>query len=161
MSLLSVRGLAKRFGNNDVLRGIDLDVEPGERIAILGASGSGKSTLLRCLNFMEMPDAGTVTLGGKTIGRRESELTLVRQRVGMVFQQFNLFPHMTAVGNVMEGLRTVRRQSKVGAGARGEGTGASRPCRQGRDLSCASLGWPEAKSGHCPCARHGSRDPAV
>jgi polar amino acid transport system ATP-binding protein len=120
MSLLSVRGLAKRFGNNDVLRRIDLDVEPGERIAILGASGSGKSTLLRCLNFMEMPDAGTVTLDGKTIGRRESELTQVRQRVGMVFQQFNLFPHMTAAGNVMEGLRTVRRQSKVEARARAE-----------------------------------------
>jgi polar amino acid transport system ATP-binding protein len=120
MSLLSVRGLAKRFGNNDVLRGIDLDVEPGERIAILGASGSGKSTMLRCLNFMEMPDAGTVTLDGKTIGRRESELTQVRQRVGMVFQQFNLFPHMTAVGNVMEGLRTVRRQSKAEARARAE-----------------------------------------
>jgi polar amino acid transport system ATP-binding protein len=120
MSLLSVRGLAKRFGNNDVLRGIDLDVEPGERIAILGASGSGKSTMLRCLNFMEMHDAGTVTLDGKTIGRRESELTQVRQRVGMVFQQFNLFPHMTAVGNVMEGLRTVRRQSKAEARARAE-----------------------------------------
>jgi polar amino acid transport system ATP-binding protein len=120
MSLLSVRGLAKRFGANDVLRGIDLDVAPGERIAILGASGSGKSTMLRCLNFMEMPDAGTVTLDGKTIGRRESELTQVRQRVGMVFQQFNLFPHMTAVGNVMEGLRTVRRQSKDQARARAE-----------------------------------------
>jgi polar amino acid transport system ATP-binding protein len=120
MSLLSVRGLTKRFGNNDVLRGIDLDVEPGERIAILGASGSGKSTMLRCLNFMEMPDAGTVTLDGKTIGRRESELTQIRQRVGMVFQQFNLFPHMTAVGNVMEGLRTVRRQSKAQARVRAE-----------------------------------------
>ena len=120
MSLLKVRGLAKRFGDNDVLRGIDLDVEPGERIAILGASGSGKSTMLRCLNFMEMPDAGTVTLDGKIVGRRESELTQVRQRVGMVFQQFNLFPHMTAVGNVMEGLRTVRRQSKAQARVRAE-----------------------------------------
>ncbi len=120
MSLLSVRGLAKRFGSNEVLRGIDLDVEQGERIAVLGASGSGKSTLLRCLNFMEMPDAGTVTLDGRVVGRRESELTLVRQRIGMVFQQFNLFPHMTAAGNVMEGLRTVRRQSKPEARARAE-----------------------------------------
>ena len=119
-SLLQVRGLAKRFGSNDVLRGIDLDVEPGERIAILGASGSGKSTMLRCFNFMEMPDAGTVTLDGKIVGRRESELTQVRQRIGMVFQQFNLFPHMTAIGNVMEGLRTVRRQSKAEARARAE-----------------------------------------
>jgi polar amino acid transport system ATP-binding protein len=120
VTLLSVSGLTKRFGQNEVLRGIDLEVSQGERIAILGASGSGKSTLLRCLNFMEMPDGGTVTLDGKVIGRRESELTGVRQRIGMVFQQFNLFPHMTAVGNVMEGLRTVRRQSRQEARARAE-----------------------------------------
>ena len=118
MTLLSVKGLTKRFGANDVLRGVDLEVKQGERIAILGASGSGKSTLLRCLNFMEMPDAGTVTLDGKLVGRRESELTQVRQRVGMVFQQFNLFPHMTAIGNVMEGLRTVRRMPKAEAQVR-------------------------------------------
>jgi len=120
MTLLSVRGLAKRFGNTDVLRGIDLNVTAGERIAILGASGSGKSTLLRCLNFMEMPDAGTVALDGKVIGRRESELSQVRQRIGMVFQQFNLFPHMTALGNVMEGLRTVKRVPKAEAAARAQ-----------------------------------------
>ncbi|HZQ02292.1 MAG TPA: amino acid ABC transporter ATP-binding protein [Reyranella sp.] len=124
MSLLRVRGLAKRFGANQVLRGIDLDVEAGERIAILGASGSGKSTLLRCLNFMEMPDQGTVTLDGKAIGRngkyRDGELIAVRQRVGMVFQQFNLFPHMTAIGNVMEGLRTVKRLPRQAAHARAE-----------------------------------------
>jgi polar amino acid transport system ATP-binding protein len=124
MSLLSVRGLTKRFGANQVLHGIDLDVEPGERIAILGASGSGKSTLLRCLNFMEMPTGGSLVLDGTEIGPngkyRESKLIAVRQRVGMVFQQFNLFPHMTAIGNVMEGLRTVRRQSKAEARARAE-----------------------------------------
>ena len=68
MSLLGVTGLSKRFGANPVLDGIDLDVEKGERIAVLGASGSGKSTLLRCLNFMEMPDAGTITLDGKIVG---------------------------------------------------------------------------------------------
>jgi polar amino acid transport system ATP-binding protein len=119
--LLRVRELVKRFGAHEVLRGIDLDVTAGDRIAILGASGSGKSTLLRCLNFMELPSAGVVELGGAAVGRAaptrgdpgrrlydEAELTRVRQRVGMVFQQFNLFPHMTALGNVMEGLRTVR-----------------------------------------------------
>ena len=120
MSLLSVSGLTKRFGQAQVLRGLDLEVAQGERIAILGASGSGKSTLLRCLNFMEMPDGGTVTLDGKIIGRRESDLIKVRQRIGMVFQQFNLFPHMTAIGNVMEGLRTVRRFPKAEAQARAE-----------------------------------------
>ena len=122
MTILRVSGLAKRFGGNEVLRGIDLDVRRGERIAILGASGSGKSTLLRCLNFMELPSAGVIELDGQALGRergagarayRESELTGVRQRIGMVFQQFNLFPHMTAIGNVMEGLRTVRRMPAV------------------------------------------------
>ena len=87
--LLQVRGLRKRFGADEVLRGIDLDVARGDRIAILGASGSGKSTLLRCLNFMEMPSAGSVSLAGQVIGTTEAELTRVRQRVGMVFQQFN------------------------------------------------------------------------
>jgi len=131
--LMRVRGLEKRFGDQAVLRGIDLDVMPGERIAILGASGSGKSTLLRCLNFMERPSAGVVELAGQAIGRAapgkasaggrgydEAELTRVRQRVGMVFQQFNLFPHMTALGNVMEGLRTVRGQREAEARTRAE-----------------------------------------
>jgi polar amino acid transport system ATP-binding protein len=107
--LISVRGLRKRFGSDEVLRGIDLDVMPGDRIAILGASGSGKSTLLRCLNFMETPSEGTVALGGQAVVPKEAELTRVRQRVGMVFQQFNLFPHMTVLGNVMEALVTVKR----------------------------------------------------
>jgi polar amino acid transport system ATP-binding protein len=129
MTILKVSALAKRFGAIEVLRGLDLEVSRGERIAILGASGSGKSTLLRCLNFMELPSAGRIELDGDPVGSdgrsgrrlyRESELTQVRQRVGMVFQQFNLFPHMTAIGNVMEGLRTVRRQSKAEARVRAE-----------------------------------------
>ena len=127
MTILKVSGLTKRFGPTDVLRGIDLEVSRGERIAILGASGSGKSTLLRCLNFMERPGGGTIALDGRVLGREgragqrsypESELIQVRQRVGMVFQQFNLFPHMTAIGNVMEGLRTVRGMPKPEAEAR-------------------------------------------
>jgi polar amino acid transport system ATP-binding protein len=128
---MRVSGLRKQFGAHEVLRGIDLDVMPGDRIAILGVSGSGKSTLLRCLNFMERPSAGVVELAGQAIGRAapgrndagrrlydEAELTRVRQRVGMVFQQFNLFPHMTALGNVMEGLRTVRGQTEAEAARR-------------------------------------------
>ncbi|WPH20503.1 amino acid ABC transporter ATP-binding protein [Variovorax paradoxus] len=117
--VLRIQALHKRFGSHHVLRGIDLDVLPGDRIAIIGASGSGKSTLLRCLNFMEMPSAGQVILKGRAVGspaagsdiRRygESELSEVRKQVGMVFQQFNLFPHMTVLQNVMEGLVTVKR----------------------------------------------------
>jgi polar amino acid transport system ATP-binding protein len=129
MTILRVSGLAKRFGGNAVLRSIDLEVRRSERIAILGASGSGKSTLLRCLNFMELPTAGVIELDGQALGRergagvriyREGELTGVRQRVGMVFQQFNLFPHMTAIGNVMEGLRTVRRMPAAAARTRAQ-----------------------------------------
>jgi polar amino acid transport system ATP-binding protein len=128
MSLLGVVGLTKRFGSQEVLRGIDLTVEKGERIAILGASGSGKSTLLRCLNFMELPDRGRIELDGRPIGKArgpdpastdrdysENELTRIRQRIGMVFQQFNLFPHMTAAENAMEGLRTVKGMGREAA----------------------------------------------
>jgi len=127
-ALLRVTGLRKHFGPDAILKGIDLDVAPGDRIAILGASGSGKSTLLRCLNFMEKPTAGRIELAGSQVGTQrpargggtetiytERELTLVRQRVGMVFQQFNLFPHMTAIGNVMEGLRTVKGMDRATA----------------------------------------------
>jgi len=128
--LLRVTALRKQFGPAEILKGIDLDVAPGDRIAILGASGSGKSTLLRCLNFMEKPSSGRVELGGRVVGTErtqrdgtvrtdygERELTRVRQRVGMVFQQFNLFPHMTALGNVMEGLLTVKGLARESAAA--------------------------------------------
>jgi polar amino acid transport system ATP-binding protein len=114
--LISVRGLRKHFGADEILRGIDLDVMPGDRIAILGASGSGKSTLLRCLNFMEIPSGGTVSIAGQAVDTQdEASLTRIRQRVGMVFQQFNLFPHMTVLGNVMEALVTVKRMSRASA----------------------------------------------
>jgi polar amino acid transport system ATP-binding protein len=125
--ILRIRGLEKTFGDNHVLRGIDLDVKQGDCIAILGASGSGKSTFLRCLNFMETPTAGEITHAGRTVGTAkpgrprlypEGELTKVRQKVGMVFQQFNLFPHMTVLGNVTEGLRIVQRMDKSGADTR-------------------------------------------
>lgn len=123
--ILSVSGLHKWFADLHVLKGIDFSVEAGERIAIIGGSGSGKSTFLRCLNFMEMPTKGTISLDGKEIGRPtgndggrkypESELCSVRERVGMVFQQFNLFPHMTVLENAMEGLVTVKGMKREAA----------------------------------------------
>ena len=122
--ILRIENLRKSFGPLEVLKGIDLEVEKGETVVILGASGSGKSTLLRCVNFLEHPSAGRVVLDGKPVGAqssggpvryREAELSRVRTRVGMVFQHFNLFPHMTALGNVMEGPVTVLRRPKVEA----------------------------------------------
>jgi polar amino acid transport system ATP-binding protein len=119
--ILKVSGLRKSFGTHEVLRGIDLSVTKGQTIALLGASGSGKSTLLRCINFLEQPTAGTITLHGELVGSqaangsmryRESDLVKVRTRVGMVFQQFNLFPHMTALGNVMEGPVSVLKRDR-------------------------------------------------
>lgn len=113
--VLKIDGLRKSFGDLEVLRGIDLTVQKGETVVILGASGSGKSTLLRCVNFMEIPTGGRIALQGSAIGREsngavsysEKELIPLRAHVGMVFQHFNLFPHMTAKQNVMEGPRTV------------------------------------------------------
>ncbi len=130
-TLIRIRNLHKRFGPLHVLRGVDLDVRKGERIAIIGSSGSGKSTLLRCINFMEPPSDGTIELDGSVLGRAanakdgtptriyaESELCSVRERVGMVFQQFHLFPHRTVLENVMEGLLTVKRMAKETARTR-------------------------------------------
>lgn len=118
--ILRVESLHKSFGPHEVLKGIDLSVRPGERIAILGSSGSGKSTFLRCINFMETPTSGRIHLDGNPIGNptgkgvkySERQLCNLRTRVGMIFQQFNLFPHKTVLQNVMEGPVSVLGASK-------------------------------------------------
>jgi polar amino acid transport system ATP-binding protein len=108
-SVLQLEGVKKRFGDLEVLRGIDLDVKRGEVVCVLGPSGSGKSTLLRCINLLEPPEEGRILLEGKEItgGAGAGEIDYVRQRVGMVFQQFNLFPHKTAIENVSLAQRAV------------------------------------------------------
>ncbi len=100
-TILELQGLEMAFGQLNVLRGVDLKVEEGESIAIIGPSGSGKSTLLRCLNRLETPTGGNVLFEGNRIDAR-TDINQLRTRMGMVFQQFNLFPHMTALANVME-----------------------------------------------------------
>ena len=101
MSLIAIENVKKRFGANEVLKGIDLKVEAGEVIAIIGKSGSGKSTLLRCINGLESIDEGNITVAGAKLGSSELELRALRRKVGMIFQQFNLFPHLSAGRNVM------------------------------------------------------------
>ena len=96
MTLLQARGLVKRFGSFTALDGVDLDLQRGERLVICGPSGSGKSTLIRCINRLEQPDAGTITIEGLPM----ADLQALRRRVGMVFQQFNLFPNLTARENI-------------------------------------------------------------
>ncbi len=100
--LLSVRGLHKSFGKNQVLKGIDIDIRKGEVISVIGPSGCGKSTFIRSLNLLEIPTSGTITFEGREISHlKDHELNKIRERIGMVFQQFNLFKNMTIIDNVM------------------------------------------------------------
>ncbi|QDQ81378.1 amino acid ABC transporter ATP-binding protein [Paraburkholderia megapolitana] len=126
--LVQVRGLHKRYGEVEVLRGVDLDIRKSEVVCIIGPSGSGKSTLLRCIAALETYDEGEVRIEGDLLGYTErngqrvrashGEINRVRRNVGMVFQQFNLWPHMTALGNVSEALLRVRRLSRDEARSR-------------------------------------------
>ncbi|WP_307252497.1 amino acid ABC transporter ATP-binding protein [Croceifilum oryzae] len=118
--MIEVKKLRKSFGKLDVLHEIDLAVEKGEVIAIIGPSGSGKSTFLRCLNGLETPTAGSIKIGTHTLkfnGKKpkDKEIRSLRSQTSMVFQSFNLFPHLTALQNVMEGLVTVQGMSKEAA----------------------------------------------
>jgi polar amino acid transport system ATP-binding protein len=127
--MVDVQGVHKRFGRLEVLRGIDLEVQRGEVMVILGPSGSGKSTLLRCINHLEKIDAGRISVDGNLVGYRqvgdriyelkEKEVAERRAEVGMVFQRFNLFPHMTALGNIIEAPVRVRGASRGEATERG------------------------------------------
>jgi polar amino acid transport system ATP-binding protein len=126
-AMLSLQGVCKRFGNLEVLRGVDLEIKKGEVVCVLGPSGSGKSTLLRCVNLLEPPEEGDIHLEGRSIckgpgsgtGEQSWELNFVRQRVGIVFQQFNLFPHKTALQNVTMAQEKVLDRPKTEARERG------------------------------------------
>ncbi|WP_170789293.1 amino acid ABC transporter ATP-binding protein [Ruegeria lacuscaerulensis] len=109
---LSLRGVRKRFGDHEVCKGIDLDVTEGEMVCLIGASGSGKSTLLRCMNLLEPIDDGAIWLDGADISEPGLDPQPVRQKIGIVFQSYNLFPHMTAAENVMLAPRRVRGLSR-------------------------------------------------
>jgi polar amino acid transport system ATP-binding protein len=115
MSLIAVTNVRKRFGDNEVLKGIDLNVEAGEVIAIIGKSGSGKSTLLRCINGLETINSGSITVGGAQLLMDDLHLRALRLKVGMIFQQFNLFPHLTAGRNVMLSPMIVKKMPEAEA----------------------------------------------
>jgi polar amino acid transport system ATP-binding protein len=118
MSALKLEGVRKSFGDHEVLRGIDLELDDHEVVCLIGASGSGKSTLLRCVNLLEPLDSGRIFLGGEEITRRGVDVNAVRRRIGIVFQAFNLFPHMTVLRNVTLAPRDVLKLSRAEAEAR-------------------------------------------
>ena len=100
---IEIKNVFKRFGDFEALKDVSLSVKPGERVVICGPSGSGKSTLIRCINGLESHEAGTIVVDGITLEHKGSALQQIRSRVGMVFQQFNLFPHLTVLDNITLG----------------------------------------------------------
>ncbi|WP_282371885.1 L-cystine ABC transporter ATP-binding protein TcyN [Pseudomonas sp. PS02290] len=116
--MITVEKLTKQFKGNEVLKGIDLTVEPGEVVAIIGPSGSGKTTLLRCLNLLEVPTSGSIVVGdikidlSRPLSQQQGLIRQLRQHVGFVFQNFNLFPHRTALENVIEGPTVVKKMPR-------------------------------------------------
>ena len=114
-AIVEARGIHKHFGHLHVLKGVDLKVAERELVFVIGPSGSGKSTLLRCLNRLEEPSAGSVMVDGVDLLDARTDINHARQRIGMVFQSFNLYPHMTALGNVALALRKVAGKSRAEA----------------------------------------------
>ncbi|SQI42410.1 Arginine transport ATP-binding protein ArtM [Serratia plymuthica] len=121
MSAIEVKKLVKQFNGQTVLHGIDLEVNAGEVVAIIGPSGSGKTTLLRSINLLEVPDSGTIRVGdiqidgSKPLSKQKKQVRALRQQVGFVFQNFNLFPHRSVLENIIEGPVIVKGESKASA----------------------------------------------
>ena len=139
--ILSLRGIRKAFGDNTVLDGVDLDVARGDAVTLIGASGSGKSTLLRCVNLLEPIDDGVILFDGADVAEPGLDPDPVRRRIGMVFQSFNLFPHMKVVDNVAIGPRKVLKRPKD------EARDAARELLARLDLEDRADAFPDQLSG--------------
>jgi hydroxyproline transport system ATP-binding protein len=115
--MIEIRSVQKRFGEVEILKGIDLDVNKGELLCLLGPSGSGKSTLLQCINGLEPIQAGTITVDGIDVHAKSTDLNKLRRKLGIVFQSYNAFPHLTALENVSLALRLVAKKNRTDAAA--------------------------------------------
>ncbi|MCS7462290.1 amino acid ABC transporter ATP-binding protein [Paenibacillus doosanensis] len=145
--MIEIVNLTKSFGSSEVIRGVDLSVKQGEVLVIIGPSGSGKSTLLRCINVLEIPTGGRLTVGGSSLEFQErrkpkpSQLLEIRRKTGMVFQAYHLFPHRTVLQNVMEGPVTVQKKKK------GEARAAAMTLLQKVGLEQKADSYPHSLSG--------------
>ena len=159
---LRVDDVHKAFGDNAVLRGVELEVGNHEVVTLIGASGSGKSTLLRCIDLLEPIDAGAILLDGVDISWPGYDANDVRRKVGIVFQSFNLFPHLSVLNNVTLAPRKVLKESRSDAEHRGrESAAAVRAGGQGRRLPRPAVRWSAAASGDRSRAGDGTEDHAV
>ena len=149
--LLSVGHLRKAFGEHAIFEDFNLDVHEGEVVVIIGPSGCGKSTLLRCLNGLEPIQGGEILLDGEPVLRDDKSITKMRQKIGMVFQSYELFPHKTILENILLAPMKVQKRPPLSGGGGGAGAIAKGgPCRSEGRLSPAAVRWAEAAGGHRP-----------
>ena len=170
---IEIRNLHKTFGQDEVLKGIDLTAHDGDVVSIIGSSGSGKSTFLRCINLLEQPTEGEISISGEALALKRSrsgdldasnhkQLTLMRERLGFVFQNFNLWPHMTILENVIEAPINVLKQKKAEALETAERLlHKVGMYDRKRLLSRPAFRWTTATCRHCPGAGDGSAGHAV
>ena len=160
--MIELSDVHKSFGDVEVLRGISASIGRGEVVCIVGPSGSGKSTILRCINGLEAYDSGSVTIDGVRVDRQSPDIKSIRTQISMVFQRFNLFPHRTALENVIEGPVYVKGVKREEAIPRATGVaGAGRAIRQGRRLSGRAVGRADAAGRDRACARHAAQGDPV
>ena len=171
--MVDAQDVHKYFHNNEVLRGVSMQVQQGEVVVIIGPSGSGKTTFLRCINHLEKINGGRIYVDGELIGYRErrtassyeipsEKIAPQRREIGMVFQRFNLFPHLTALQNIIEAPMQVKGvAARAGRGARAGAAERGGAGRQGRRLSRAPLRRPAAARRHCARAGDGPQADAV
>ena len=162
MPLVSIRDVRKSYGPVEVLKGVSLEVEKGDVVAIIGRSGSGKSTLLRCINGLETYQSGAIMADGIEVGGVRANLRELRRHVGMVFQQFNLFPHLTAAENVMLAPMVVNKVAKKEARAvAAEDAGQGGTVGENGRVSEPALRRAAAARRHCPRAGDAAQGAAV
>ena len=154
---IHVKGLKKSFGHVHVLKGIDAEIKAGEVICVIGPSGSGKSTFLRCLNRLEEATAGEILVDGQSITEKNSNIDKIRQHIGMVFQQFNLFPHYTVKENIMLAPVELKLKSKEEAEKKAlellKRVGLAEKACEAK----TAFRWTAAACSDCPCACDGTR----